>query len=349
MKTSCFVQTLGVLALLALSSQSFAQTTAASDPVGFVSVVVPANSDALLAVPLNRAAVFKGVIQQISGSTITVAGTSPGWTVNQFVQSLPTQTNTFALQVASGTKEGLTAKITANAANSVTIELDAGDDLTGIKTEAVDGVGMGDHLDILPFWTPGTLISSPTDGTELYNYFNTAGAPGTGVNLSPATLIVFSAGAGQWVDQITEEDVSHVPLKFGSAVLVRNNGAQQTFTVAGSVPMTSHRFLLRTLAGSTDQDLRIGYSSPVVETVAGLGFPAQTGDQIFIYNNSASGKNKSPAKILVYAGSNWVDSVTEESEDSYQIQPGSGLIFRKFRSASPAVAVWQDTQSYLAP
>ena len=50
-------------AFVALIGAASAQSTATTDPVGFVSVTVPAQSDAVLAVPLNRAAAFKGKIK----------------------------------------------------------------------------------------------------------------------------------------------------------------------------------------------------------------------------------------------------------------------------------------------
>lgn len=335
---------------LAASPSGFGQTVT-SDPAGFVTVSVQANSDAVLGVPLYRTAAFKGVIQSISGNTITVAGTSPGWSTNQFVQSLPGQTNTYAVLLATGTKEGMFAKVTANAANTVTVQFDTGDDFTGVKTEAVDGAGNGDHIDVVAYWTLSTLLASVPDGTEVYDYFNPlTGIPSSGINLSPSTLFVFDLTAGFWKDQITEDDVSHTPLRFGSALLLRNNSAGAlSLSFVGSVPMASHRLLLRTLAGQLDQDIRIGYLSPIPETLSTLGIPASTGDQIFAYDNNAAGKNKSPAKILVYSGTGWVDGITEDPEDNYQMQPGNGYVFRKFRTASPSVAVWQDVQSYLTP
>ncbi len=146
-------------AFVALIGAASAQSTATTDPVGFVSVTVPAQSDAVLAVPLNRAAAFKGKIKNISGSIITVEGT-PAWTANQFVQNIPTQNDTFAIQLATGTKEGLIAKVTANGVDTLTLQLDAGDDLSGVKTGDVDGILNADEIDVMPYWTPSTLFSS---------------------------------------------------------------------------------------------------------------------------------------------------------------------------------------------
>lgn len=334
-----------------IASTAFGQY--ATDPVGVVSVTVPAQSDAILAVPLNRTAEVKGLIQSISGNTITVAGTL-NWSLNQFVQSLPGQTKTYAVLIASGAKEGMVCKVTSNGTNTLTVVVDGGDNLTGIGTVTVpvdpDGAGpltsQADQIDVVPYWTPASVMTSPVDGTEIYTYFNTTGDPKSGTNVSPSDLIAYDATVSKWVNQTTEDDVSNMPLKFGSAFLLRNNSAIQTIALVGAVPMTSHRFLLRTLGSSVDQDIRLGYSSPVPETVAGLGIPALEGDQIFLYNNAAAGKNKAPSKILVYSGE-WLNSQTELPEGTQQIQPGTGFVYRKFRTGTPQVAVWQDVQSYL--
>lgn len=342
MKTSCFVQTLGVLALLSLSSQSFAQTTAASDPVGFVTVNVPANSDAVISVPLNRAAVFKGVIQSISGSTITVAGTSPAWTGNQFVQALPSQVNTYAVQIASGAKEGMIGKVTANSANSVTIQLAAGDDLTAVKTEAVDGTGMGDHIDIFPYWSPTSLLGNALPSGTLLIGFS---ASGTGINLG-ATDLYGATGSG-WEDGNTGDPADHIPLPFGAAYVCRNGSANAlALSVAGSVPMT--KFRTRLAAGSTSQDIYFGYSSPVPEAVISLGIPAIAGDQIIGFDNSATGINKGATIIYGYTGSGWEDGNTGDPLDvNTKLQPGFGYIYRRNSTGSPNSVVWSHLPSYL--
>ncbi len=336
-------------ALLLSATTSFSQTTtASSDPVGFVTVTVPAQSDAVLAVPLNRSAVFKGVIQSISGSTITVAGTSPGWATapQQFVQSL-TQINTYAVQLASGTKEGMIGKITANTANSVTIQLEAGDDLSGVKTEAVDGVGLGDHVDIMPFWTPSALLGNLVAGTEFLGFENVS----AGVNKSSSEL--YGATGSGWEDGDTSADVSNVPIAFGRGFVLRNNsGTALSTSMVGTVPMVKSRVRLSNLAVNTDQDIRFGFTSPVPESITTLGIPATDGDAIFAFNNSAIGKNKSAAFTYTYDGlsSSWIDEDLGGPIDStVKLQPGFGYLYRKFRKSgvNPQSVVWQKLPSYL--
>lgn len=349
MKTPILASLFVGLALAAIPS-GFGQTVT-SDPAGFVTVSVQANSDAVLAVPLYRTAAFKGVIQSISGNTITVAGTSPGWSTDQFVQSLPGQTNTYGLSLATGVKEGMFAKVTGNTANTVTVQFGTGDDFTGVKSEAVDGAGNGDHIDILPYWTPASLLPSTLPAGVLFFGFNNTPA---GLNLA-SVQVYGHVGGGVWENQDDFSDASHEPLQFGQAYVLRNTSASaQSISFVGSVPMSKHRFRLATLAANTAQDIRFGYLSPIPETLAaaglaGAGSPAVSGDQILVFNNNQSGFNKSSSQILEYDGTDWTDADTfEVVTNTFQFEPGKGYIFRKFSTGgSPAAAIWSDLQGYL--
>lgn len=346
MKTPILASLFVGLALAAIPS-GFGQTVT-SDPAGFVTVSVQANSDAILAVPMYRTAAFKGVIQSISGNTITVAGTSPGWTTDQFVQSLPGQTNTYAVLLATGAKEGMIAKVTANAANTVTVQFDSGDDFTGVNTEAANGAGNGDHIDIMPYWTPLTLFTGATipQGTQIL-FFNGGASPPQGVNLSSTGS--FGYDSGSWVDENTFETADHAPLGFGRAVILRNPSASVlSLSMVGSVPMAKHRFLLRTLANNLSQDIFVGYSSPIPEPVGNLSLGFAEDDQLLVFNNAAAGQNKSASQVLYYTtGDGWVDDTFTPVGSTFMLQPGQGYIFRKKATANPTTVVWQDLQGYL--
>lgn len=325
-----------------------AQTTVATDPVGFVSTTVPANSDAVLAVPLNRAAEFKGTIQSISGSVITVAG-SPGWTTNQFVQSLPSQTKTYAVQIATGAKEGMIGKVTANASGAITVQLDSGDDLTGIGTVDVpvdpDGAGplgtQADQIDVMPYWTPASLITGVTipQGTQILVF-----SSGTGINLSSSGS--FGYDAGNWYDEDTFDVGDHNPLRFGSAFVLRNAGSALAISIAGSVPMNKHRLRL-SIPGSTDQDLMIGFTSPVPQAIGTVALGFTEDDQLLVFNNAASGRNKSASQVLYYTSADgWVDDSFNPVDTTFFLQPGQGYVFRK-KASAPTTLVWSALQTYL--
>lgn len=328
-----------VIAGLAVSG--FGQTVVSTDPVGFVNVTVPAQSDAVLAVPLYRAAAFKGKIQSISGNTLTVAG-SPDWAANQFVQALPSQTDTFAVLIATGVKEGLIAKITANTPNQLTIEVPTGDDLIGIKSNETDGEG--DTLDVIPHWTPSSLLTgSVVPGTNLL--VPPSNQPG--INLSASLILVYTGSS--WLNTGTFTNASHHPFEFGRAFIARNNSVSpQSLSLVGSVPMAKHRAIIRTLQANRTQDTWLGFHSPVPTKIGETGLGLSPGDNLLVFDNSAVGKNKSAAQILVFTGAIWLDTGTFANvSETFHLQPGSGCILRKNQTVTPTAFVWSALPPYL--
>ena len=332
------------LSLLSLAVSPFAfGQTATSDPVGVINLTIPGNSDAVLAVPMLRTAEFKGAIKSISGSQITVIG-NPGWVTNQFVQNLPSQTKTYAVQIASGSKEGLTGKITSNASNTITVQLDSAENLSGIITDDASP-GNADQIDITPYWTPSTFVTGTIpQGSQILLLNSTF----NGVNLSSSGS--FGYDSGIWVDEDTFDEADHAPLNFGKAVIFRNNGpAAVNLSLHGSVPMSKHRAILRTYGGAS-QDISIGFSSPIPAKVGAIGLGWHEDDQLLVFNNSAVGFNKSASQVLYFTTSDgWVDDNFEPVGNTFELQPGQGYIFRKNATGSPATFVWSALQSYLTP
>jgi uncharacterized protein (TIGR02597 family) len=343
------IHLLNLGALILAAGLQAQPVTAETDPVGFVNVSVPAQSDAILAVPLNRAPVFQGMVDSINvgTNTITLKGT-PGFTANQFVFGVPTaaQTNTYAVQIATGTKEGLIAKVTANGTNTLTLQLDAGDDLTGIVGDADDSVADsdGDQITVMPYWTPASLITSPPLATAILG-FNTSGA---GIDRGPAEIYAFDGT--NWQDDVNGgAPVNHIALPFGTSFVLRNNSAAQySFSMVGSVPMTKFRVRIATQLANTTQDINIGYLCPIPESLISLEFPAVAGDSILGFDNTELGIDKGPISIYAYDGTKWVDDVNGgDVPATVKLQPGIGYIFRKNQTATPQTLLWTHIPSYL--
>ena len=329
---------------LSLSPKIHAAVEVATDPVGFVSISVPADSDAVLAVPLYRTPVFRGVIQSISGNVVTVSA-SANWVADQFKQVTPTQNDTFAALIATGDaenngKEGMIGKITANGTNTLTVQLDQDDTFAGVKTET-SNPGAGDQIDVMAYWTPASLLgTSLPNGVQLL-LFPTNQA---GINIRSQTTLTMTAGA--WTNGA--ENANNLQLFFGQGFVLRNATASpQVVSMVGSVPMATHRYVLRKNSSTgTAQDIRIGYTSPVPEIIGNLKVGFTPGDQLLVFDNAAAGKNKSSVKTLVYSGSFWYDGAVNVTT-SFKLQPGQGYIFRRAPSASAGATVWATMQSYL--
>ncbi len=334
-----------LLAIFSASTSAFGQS-AATDPVGFVSGTVPAQSDAAATAPLTRQSVFQAGIASITGNSIAVTG-SPGWQTSpkQFVRVAGTQPNSYYVQIGNGTKAGLYATITDNGASSVVVQLNPGEDLTGIATEATAGVGNGAKILIFPFWTPATLF--PTNwpaGTQVLLFDDST----AGVNLAAAQILVFNGTI--WLDSNNGfANASDLLIHPSDSFVVRNNsGGVITRTVMGSVPMVRHRSIISTLAANTAQDIRIAYSSPAPEVIgnSALGFSA--GDQLFVFDDAQPGLNKSATQTLVFNGTRWLDSTNGFADvtTTFSLQPARGYVYRKAATPAPQDFVWQDTQTY---
>ena len=82
------------LSLLPVGS-AFSQTaTATTDPVGYTTASLLANSDTLVSIPFTRPVAYTGPVASISGNTITLSG-SPGFNASQYVYASGTQSNTY--------------------------------------------------------------------------------------------------------------------------------------------------------------------------------------------------------------------------------------------------------------
>ena len=305
-------------------------------PVGVVHVTVQPGSDALLAVPLNRESVFQGTVSSITGNKITVSP-APAWPKN-ILAPLKTANQTFAVQLASGAKEGMVAKISANTADSLEVILDPGNSLAGIVA--------GDLIDIMPCWTPASLFGKTlASGTRRLLFPTTA----AGINKGASVVLQFNGT--DWINLANKAKSSHLTLKFGDAFVLRNAAkTPQTVAMSGYVPMTMHRTIIRTLAASTAQDQRIGYMSPVKEVLGDTGLGFANGDQLLAFDNAATGINKKPYTTLRYDGTAWIDSKTAtDVTRSFTLLPGTGYIYRRAATPRPVVTVWSDLQSYLSP
>ena len=329
-----------IAAVVALAGSLSSQAQVTTDPVGFVSVSVLANSDAAIGVPLARASEFQGVIQSISTNVITVAGT-PGWTTSQFLYVQNSQPKTYYARIDSGVREGLIGMITANDASSITITVPTGDDLTGVLTNAVNTTG--DSISIAPYWTLATLISGMPNGTNVFTY-----PTGTaGVNLATAATYTYNTSIGSWFHGGTVADDVILPPMQG--ITVRNNTASPiSISITGSVPMATHRLVVRTLAASSPQDQRIFFNSPVPEYVGNTGLGVTGGDKLLIIDNTVAGKNKSNSVTLTWNATfgHWFNGGTDVNS-TYQLQPGASFILRKASVASPTNYVTAQLQSYL--
>lgn len=349
---------LGLLMAASFSQAASGQSTVTTDPVGFTTSNLLANSDTYLSFPFTRPFAFVGAISNVSGSppnTISVAG-APGWASNQFVYAQTGQPNHYYVLIgpsgSSDPKEGHTYPITANSSSTLTVDTSR-DDLSGVPTNA--------QVVIIPYWTPATLFPASNVGvsftatTSPPTYKTLLRVPSytaTGTNLPDAMQYYFYNSA--WRRTADGSDGSDDPLLPNGYIIVRNDNGAPTLplislgTVIVNKKVTTP--LLTSASGQQDNSVGIVRPLDVALNATGLG-PANgsfgPNDQLLVFNNSQPAFNKS-AGVYYYdtsvgnsGGWRLAGDTTASTDHGADVIPaGAGFIVRKAQTAGGQTVFW---------
>jgi uncharacterized protein (TIGR02597 family) len=327
------IKTIMVAALLAPGAL-FAQTTAKTTPVGYVSLgdttsgqpACKANTDVYISIPLLKPTVAEASIASVSGNNFNFSGVTLG--------DLTTVPH-YAI-ITSGPAAGLVTLITANTSTQITVSPQAGDSISTVV--ATNGVK------ICPAWTVvGLLGTGMPVGTSLFT-LPTSGA------INPSAEGIYDWDGTNWVDNVVTGSPADNDVLYPNETLILRNGSATPITsivVSGEVPVSGSRVYMPSAVGAGDY--AVSFFSPVGEPIgtSGLSAVAATNDSLFGFDNNAAGINKSASVILDYDGAgNWVDNVVTGSPDnSFPLGNGVGFIFR--RNSAAAGQVWSNTQDYV--
>lgn len=363
--TSRFPLALALLAMFAAARAGMlhAATTATTDPQGFVALSAPGNADSTLSAPLARAPRHVDTVAAVSGARVTLVG-APGWTRNQLVHNGTTQPETFYLAFDDGAKAGQYFTITANGQATVTLDL-AGDTL--------DAVQPGDTVRVVPYWTFGTLFPGgsgvvgtavhSTRPTEILVYDHAT----AGINLSPACTYYYYTGTnpgwrcvGAGLGTVRDNDA----IPPDAYLIYRQNTATSLRPVVlGVAPVAPVGTIVSTLQGGVAQDNHLAVGLPVPLTLAQLNL-VESGafagsdshgsrrDELFVFDNTVAGFNKSPAATYYYfTGTNpgWRrvgGGLGTVRNNEVVLQPGQGFIVRKAATAAPQSHTFSVTPNY---
>ena len=157
MKTNAsFLRHLAAVATLLLPAAtlpSFAQTTATTDPVGFITLTIKgtggtqASAISFLGLGITPPVEYQGIADSVNGTTITSNNTA--WTDNQFAS---TPAPGYFLEVTSGSNAGLMSLVAS--CNAAAKTLTVADDLTAL------GVANGATFKLRKNWSLGSLFGS---------------------------------------------------------------------------------------------------------------------------------------------------------------------------------------------
>jgi uncharacterized protein (TIGR02597 family) len=316
------ISLLATASLFTLSSLSAVET----DPVGYLTTSIPANSDGLLSPALHRQAAYSGSVESVSDAdTIAVSGT-PNFTSDEYAGGA------YFMLFTSGDREGLWAVVDGNGIDSVDLTFVTQD----LGTVANDKVVADDTFQIIPFWTPRTLLpeAATTHGTQLLVFSRTQ----PGINLSASSTYTLFETFG-WYAGAT--DVNDFPIYPDESVVVRNKSANPIALVqSGNVPMAAYRTVLSAASSGVQQDIRLTTGLPSSVAIRDLIDPGSigVGDQILIFNQAQTGENKSASITATYFETfGWYAGATELND--YLLEPGQGFVYRKAASNSTDVVV----------
>jgi uncharacterized protein (TIGR02597 family) len=362
MRSSSRLKLLLACAVPLLTGSAVAQTTIATDPVGFATINTLPESDSYISVPFTRPPEFTGGIQTASGNTITVAG-SPGWTPNQFVYAAGSQSKHYYALIGSGgstnAKEGRTYPITGNTANTLTVDT---------STENLSGITANTQVVVIPYWSVGTVFPATdanvsftpsTSSSALKTQVRVPDDTASGINPGPLAIYYYSnnidgttnnVGWRKVGDANTVDHGDDVLLPDSYMVIRQANGAPGLpFTALGGVLLKKYTTPLRT-AANAQQDNPVAILRPLDVTLNMTGLNPTDGsfvanDELLLFNNAVPGFDKSPSAVYYRDPAqnfNWRlvgDNVLRDHGNDV-IPLGTGFIVRKAANGTGANVAW---------
>ena len=207
--------------LLAAGLSANAQTTATTDPVGFVSYTVNANSDQKIGVPMTQSSVFSGPATTVSGTAVTTSG-------------VPALSGKNLLLVTSGSAAGSWEEIASSTSTSVTL------------AAPISGFAASNAFVIRPFWTLSSLfpnggavpVSPDPENPRGLVLLNDIAA--VGINPASGASYLYHDGSilpAGWYEDGSFADANDVSIPAGGAIVVRKGaGTSQVTKFAPTVP-----------------------------------------------------------------------------------------------------------------
>jgi uncharacterized protein (TIGR02597 family) len=361
--------------LLALTASVASAAILETDPMGVLELEIPAQSDALISLPLHRAAVYSGQIDTVGGNTIDmlVSGEAPSWADNEWVYVAGTQPVTYYALFMTGELEGSYYTIAGNDADSLVLDIADG---------SLDDYALQDQaVQIVPYWTldsffgeqssltAATSASGLGDRSEVHFF-----SSGAGIDAAASTVFYYYDGEGfggaGWRmkgDVLTtlHDDQLIAPDR---AFVFRNiTDAPAKLLLPGHVQMTQSAFIIE--GDEVDNDVRVTTTNSVAmslgdsqlletggfqaaDSIVGIG-----GDLLMVLDNAEAGFDKSAVDVYYYydgtefGGAGWRlkgGGFTTIMDEVEVFQPGQGIIIRKAGSTESTEHFWQHLPTYLS-
>jgi len=243
------IKSLLALALLAPGAL-FAQTTAKTTPVGYVTEVLEPNRDNLIGLTVHSPAVASGVLDSATNATVTDAGVN--------YTSLLTDGATYILEITNGSGNGVIQEVTAWTATTLSTPQDISSQITGgtttYKLRKAPTIS-----DIFGSTNSVGLTSSPDGSASAADVILVPDGAGGFTN-----IVFYDDGADQlWIDA-SFNDVSNLPIVYTDALVVaRKGGVAKSLIISGEVKLTPTKYVFNS------GDNYVGAVYPVGSTLGG--------------------------------------------------------------------------------
>ena len=223
-----------------------AQTTATTDPVGFVTTTIAAspNGTAFATTPISPVllqasgidGLTAGALSSVTSNTVSVD--SAGWTPGQLTAS-----SVYVL-FKSGDLEGLIVRVTDNTATTATLDTFSAD-LTSL------GAKSGDAFQLVQGDTLSSMFGTPEDGVIGGTSAQYSAGQTDRVNVRDSAGVVrtfyFNTDANQWRRVGTSADQGSVPISpLAGAFYLRIGQTPLSTVTTGNVPTTAVKYLVPT-------------------------------------------------------------------------------------------------------
>lgn len=143
-------------------------------------------------------------------------------------------------------------------------------------------------------------------------------------------------GFGGWCNASDFNIANDAILEPGISYVIRNNSSSPfDIRQMGTVQTTEMWTQFSKPQANTQQDVRFSVNSAAPVTLGNFGL-ADDGDQIFAFDETSSGQNKSASTILqYYSGTGWLNNLDFTDASNFQLKPGVGYVLR---AAAPGPA-----------
>ena len=303
-----------------------------TNPVGYVTISCLGGSDTVTSVPLAQTTAVVSAVASVDSASSQITIDQSDLVVDAY------QDSHYVRFGAGSALEGAKMTITANTADTLTLQVQSGYNLGDAVAD--------DVVEIIPHITLSKLfegVSSIPEGTEVF-YFDNAT---NGINKSSSGGYIYYSPT--WYAASDFANTDNAVLLPDDALIVRVPGdSANDFDIitTGAVPTVGHSFPIVT-ASSGSNDNFVAPQVPGEIPLATLFASPSEGDEVLIFDNSVRGINKSSSGGYVYYSPSWYDAGDFAVVDTLSVKPWEMAVYRRSDQGGSSATVFSGRAAYL--